>query len=650
VSGNGVIRQRAQSLARRLRVVVAATAIAGGSIVAASASASPALASRSAPLAITATSFLTATAGSAYQAKLGATGGTKPYTWSLGGGSTLPAGLELDASTGKISGTPAGPSGTFDFTAEVTDSESPPVSATASESITVTVTALTVTTVSLPAATAGASYSATLAATGGVGPYTWSIPLGSLPAGLKLHAATGVISGTAAAGGNFSFVAAVTDSETEAQVSSASESISVIVAGLVVTTGSLLPTATSGVIYSVKLGAAGGVTPYQWSLASGALPAGLKLKSTGVLSGTTTATGQDNFTVQVTDSEAATVSATENVSLYVVNPVALPADLPGAAVNQSYDTSLQPAGGLAPYSYAITAGSLPAGLTLQPDGEITGDASAGGTSPFTVSVTDSENPPVTVTQAESITVAPASTTCAADVYAYDAGYLEGSTGAAGSGFLYVFGLEGGSDDLPNDDGVVDPTGTITYTLVNSQNVAVDTETSQVSGTTVTYSPTPSGTYTNEPDGPGYHPTAAGNYEMVATYSGDANNSGCEATASLSVTLATPSISAIANSDSIGDYDTATLQDGFSVTGTVTFNLYGPFAGAPTCTSPVFSQTVSVDAVGFGSGGASSEGPSNPTLTSPGTYYWTATYNGNAGNASAATNCGDPNEEVTVPGS
>ena len=121
-----------------------------------------------------------------------------------------------------------------------------------------------------------------------------------------------------------------------------------------------------------------------------------------MISGTTTATGLDSFTVQVTDSEAPAVSATENVSLYVVTPMVVPGDLPGASPSEQYDTSLQPAGGLGPYSYAITAGSLPAGLALQPDGEITGLPSADGSFSFTVSVTDSENPPATVTQAESI--------------------------------------------------------------------------------------------------------------------------------------------------------------------------------------------------------------------------------------------------------
>jgi hypothetical protein len=85
--GLGVLRP-----AGRLRVTVAAVALAGGSLLAASGSAVPALASTPAPLVITTTSPLTATAGSAYLAKLDASGGTKPYSWSLAGGTSLPAG------------------------------------------------------------------------------------------------------------------------------------------------------------------------------------------------------------------------------------------------------------------------------------------------------------------------------------------------------------------------------------------------------------------------------------------------------------------------------------------------------------------------------------------------------------------------------
>lgn len=112
--------------AGRLRVTVAAIALASGSILAASAAATPALASTPSPLVVTTTSPLTATAGSSYLAKLDAAGGTKPYSWSLAGGTSLPAGLVLHASTGQITGTPVGPAGTLNFIAEVTDSESSP--------------------------------------------------------------------------------------------------------------------------------------------------------------------------------------------------------------------------------------------------------------------------------------------------------------------------------------------------------------------------------------------------------------------------------------------------------------------------------------------------------------------------------------------
>jgi hypothetical protein len=394
--------------------------------LAAAAPATPAMASTPAPLVITTTSPLTATAGSAFLAKLDAAGGTKPYTWSLAGGTSLPAGLVLHASTGEISGKPVGPAGTFDFTAEVTDSESPPASATAPESITVTVNPLTVTTVSLPAATAGAPYSATLAATGGVAPYSWSIPVGSLPAGLTLHAATGVISGTPKAGGTFTFDAEVTDSEAQPQVTDAPESITVGVAGLVVTTGSTLPNATSGVPYSVKLSAAGGITPYKWSLASGSLPAGLTLKSGGTLSGTTTATGLDSFTVQVTDSEAPAVTATENVSLSVVTVVAaaathfavagLPGTAAAGAANSVTVTALDSsnnvvAGYAGTVHFSSTDGSavLPADYTFMASDAGTHTFNAGVTfktaGPQSVTATDTTANPA-VTGSQSVTVNP----------------------------------------------------------------------------------------------------------------------------------------------------------------------------------------------------------------------------------------------------
>lgn len=63
--------------------------------------------------------------GSAYNQTIAATGGTGARSFTISAG-TLPAGISLAASTGVISGTPAGPAGTASFTATVTDAGAPP--------------------------------------------------------------------------------------------------------------------------------------------------------------------------------------------------------------------------------------------------------------------------------------------------------------------------------------------------------------------------------------------------------------------------------------------------------------------------------------------------------------------------------------------
>src|SRR5260370_15503227 len=70
---------------------------------------------------------------------------------------------------------------------------------------------------------------------------------------------------------------------------------------LLITSPTPLPTGSVGVAYSVSFAATGGLTPYTWSVASGALPAGLNLGADGSLTGTPTAAGQFTFTIRVAD-------------------------------------------------------------------------------------------------------------------------------------------------------------------------------------------------------------------------------------------------------------------------------------------------------------------------------------------------------------
>lgn len=132
-----------------------------------------------------------------YSQTLATTNGTAPFAWTVSSG-TLPTGLQLNGVTGVISGTPSS-LGTFQFTAQVTDTNS----ATATRSFSITITNPLVITSGDFSANVLTSVSQTLTATGGTPPYTWSVFPKTLPAGLQLNTTTGVISGTTSVGGTF---------------------------------------------------------------------------------------------------------------------------------------------------------------------------------------------------------------------------------------------------------------------------------------------------------------------------------------------------------------------------------------------------------------------------------------------------------------
>ncbi|OLP52322.1 beta strand repeat-containing protein [Allorhizobium taibaishanense] len=250
---------------------------------------------------------------------------------------------------------------------------------------------VTVGPVSMAAATVNARYSQTLTAAGGTAPYTYGVTTGSLPSGLTLSS-SGVLSGTPTASGSFSFTVTVNDSAVTQNT--ASRSYTLAVSGPVMTLpATVLADAVTGQSYSAVINpATGGTAPYSYAVSAGALPSGITVNSVdGSLSGTPTVAGTFGFTITATDSTSGTTSqASRNYSLSVGLPsISIsPATLDAAVSGKSYSKVLIGSGGTSPYSFALTTGTLPAGLTLASDGTLAGTPSATGTFAFAITATD----------------------------------------------------------------------------------------------------------------------------------------------------------------------------------------------------------------------------------------------------------------------
>jgi hypothetical protein len=275
-------------------------------------------------------------------------------------------------------------------------------------------TPLQITTSSLAAGTVGTAYSAVLQTTGGTTPYTWSVASGSLPAGLTLSA-SGAISGTPTVAGSFAFTPQVKDSASSPQTATISgQSITIVAPGptpIAITTSSL-PGATVGSAYTANLSASGGTPPYVWSFASGQLPAGLTLSTSGAITGTPASSGSSSFSVQAKDSASSPQTATKPETLTVaagtsITPIAMSCSVPSATVGIAYQAALSATGGTPPYLWSVTSGQLPAGLSLS-GASISGMPTTAGTSSFTLQVKDSASSPQAASQNESIPVTVAS--------------------------------------------------------------------------------------------------------------------------------------------------------------------------------------------------------------------------------------------------
>ena len=158
-------------------------------------------------------------------------------------------------------------------------------------------------------------YAAVISASGGIGTLTLSLKAGDqLPPGVEFAAATGFISGTPTATGTYTFHIIVTDSIGDAVSQTYTLTIN---SPLAITTTSLNNWTVNVDVYSQAIVTSGGTGPLVYSVQSGdSLPAGLTLNtSTGVISGTPTATGAYTFHIKVTDAAAVAVTQAYTVTI-----------------------------------------------------------------------------------------------------------------------------------------------------------------------------------------------------------------------------------------------------------------------------------------------------------------------------------------------
>jgi len=503
------------------------------------------------------------TTGASYSQTLTASGGIAPYSYAPTVGA-LPPGLSLSAN-GLLSGTPTA-IGTFNFTITATDSStgSGPAVAVQAYSLTVSSPPLSIAPGNLPTATVGVTYSQTLTTSGGTAPYTYSLLGGAPPAGM-VFLSTGTLMGTPIMAGTYIFTIGATDAynatETKTyilDVIGAAPIASPISANIAANSSVtiLTPTLSGSLATSLTIGA----PPIHGT----ATVSGLTISYTP----TPGYSGSDSFTYTATNGAGTSAPATASITVTAPTLAITPASgaLPDGTVSTAYSQSIAAANGTAPYSYAVTAGALPAGLTLNSGGQLSGTPTANGTFNFTITATDAYG--ATGTASYSITIAeqlpigsPLSVTVAAN---------SGAT-------ILTPTLSGGA------------AASLTILSPPAHGIAT------VSGLTISYSPTP-----------GY--SGSDSFTYTAT-----NGAGTSAAATVSIAVTAPTLAITPASGTLagGTVGTAYSQNLAASGGTAPYS-YAVTAGA-------LPTGLTLSGSGVLSGTPTAAGTYNFTITATDTY-------------------------------
>ncbi len=380
-----------------------------------------------------------------------------PY---IAGVAQTPITFATAANTQTVTGLTAGTAYTFTVAAINAAGTGP---ASAPSSIVTPNAAPTLTFAAPPSGQVAVSYSQQLTVTNGTAPFSWAVTGGSLPPGLTLSS-SGLLSGTPTAAGSSTFTVQVTD----ASGSTASRSLTVTIAAA--PSISFTPAAGEvSVAYSQQPTLTGGTGPITWSITAGSLPAGLTISpTTGLISGTPTASGSFSVTIAATD--AFNVTAQRTVTIVIAALPTFTATTPPAGqIGVGYSTVLEVTGGTAPLTWALAAGSLPPGLSLNAsNGTLSGTPTTAGSYSFTVRVTDAFDQ--TATKAVTLIVNPGAlvftktANVSSTVPGATVGYtitLSNSSGAALAA-TFTDPLTGVLDDAAYNGNATASTGSLSY--------------------------------------------------------------------------------------------------------------------------------------------------------------------------------------------
>ncbi|HEX9004389.1 MAG TPA: putative Ig domain-containing protein [Blastocatellia bacterium] len=315
-----------------------------------------------------------------------ATGGAEPYTFSVSTG--YPTGFSFNPFTGELSGT-IPQLGNYSFTIRATDTNGCFGERTYTLPVTFTCPTITINSTPLvpPNGAVGTPYSATFSASGGTGPYAFSVAVGILPLGLTLNATTGVLSGTPTGGGTYSFSLRVVDANNCSSI----RVYSIVISG---PCGYVLTPASANFAAADNADFVNVATAptCNWTAVSNSpwitIVDGASGNGPGLVAYTIAANAGPPRTGSMTiTGQTFTVTQAGPCPTISVNPAN--STLPAGTVGMAYSQTFTQTGGTGAAAFTVVAGALPTGFALNAaTGVLSGTPVGTGTFNFTVRATD----------------------------------------------------------------------------------------------------------------------------------------------------------------------------------------------------------------------------------------------------------------------